>query len=337
MSNFIDLMGKSFGEWVVLEKDSKKTKEVKERTGNYTTYWKCKCSCGTIQSIPTSNLTRGLSTNCGCKRATPSNFVDLTEKKFNRLTVLKRDLNKITKNKWVVYWECLCDCGNIISVASGHLINGHTKSCGCLQKEKANETHFTNLIGYRFEKLIVLERDIEYQNNNNSKQTYWKCKCDCGNIVTVSGGHLINGHTKSCGCINSYGELLISKMLRESDILFKRNFKFEDCLSPKNKHYRFDFCILNKNKEPQYLIEFDGEQHFFYNNKGWNNQKSLQRNRESDLIKNNYCFINNIPLIRIPYMLIQYMNIKDLILQSSNYVLTPENEKEYYNKYAEIK
>ena len=29
----------------------------------------------------------------------------------------------------------------------------------------------------------------------------WKCKCDCGNIKTVSRGHLTHGHTKSCGCL----------------------------------------------------------------------------------------------------------------------------------------
>lgn len=30
---------------------------------------------------------------------------------------------------------------------------------------------------------------------------YWICQCDCGNEVIVYGGHLANGHTKTCGCI----------------------------------------------------------------------------------------------------------------------------------------
>lgn len=29
----------------------------------------------------------------------------------------------------------------------------------------------------------------------------WKCKCDCGSEVIVSGNHLRSGHTKSCGCL----------------------------------------------------------------------------------------------------------------------------------------
>lgn len=43
----------------------------------------------------------------------------------------------------------------------------------------------------------------------NSK---WLCECDCGNTKIVYGGHLENGHTKSCGCIrpprtNLYGQV----------------------------------------------------------------------------------------------------------------------------------
>lgn len=42
-------------------------------------------------------------------------------------------------------------------------------------------------------------------------KSMWKCKCDCGNEKIVYGGHLENGHTKSCGCIrpprtNLYGQ-----------------------------------------------------------------------------------------------------------------------------------
>jgi hypothetical protein len=32
-------------------------------------------------------------------------------------------------------WECRCDCGRIVIIGSNLLLNGHTKSCGCLRKE----------------------------------------------------------------------------------------------------------------------------------------------------------------------------------------------------------
>ena len=49
----------------------------------------------------------------------------------------------------------------------------------------------------------------------------------------------------------------------------------------------------------------------------------------TNLIKNKYCFDNNIPLIRIPYNA-EY-TIDDLKLETTRFLLTPENEEEYYN------
>jgi hypothetical protein len=33
------------------------------------------------------------------------------------------------------YWNCLCDCGNMVVVMGSKLRNGHTKSCGCSRNE----------------------------------------------------------------------------------------------------------------------------------------------------------------------------------------------------------
>ena len=35
---------------------------------------------------------------------------------------------------------------------------------------------------------------------DNSGNTQWMCKCDCGNETTVRYQHLSTGRTKSCGC-----------------------------------------------------------------------------------------------------------------------------------------
>lgn len=52
-----------------------------------------------------------------------------------------------------------------------------------------------NLAGKRFGKLTVLER-AESKNG----RTYWKCRCDCGNEISVIASNLLRGNTKSCGC-----------------------------------------------------------------------------------------------------------------------------------------
>ena len=56
-----------------------------------------------------------------------------------------------------------------------------------------------NLIGKRFNNLIVLE-EIPKDQRKNPKKTEWKCQCDCGNITNVITNYLKSGHTKSCGC-----------------------------------------------------------------------------------------------------------------------------------------
>lgn len=95
----------------------------------------------------------------------------------------------------------------------------------------------------------------------------------------------------------------------------------------------FDFAVFNKNNNILlYLIEFDGSQHFTYfyeeNNKGWNNKENFDITRKNDLIKNKYCFEHNIPLIRIPYNA-EY-TFEDLKLETTRFLLTPENEEKYY-------
>lgn len=55
---------------------------------------------------------------------------DLSGRIFGRLHVLQRS-GKTRPVKWV----CKCSCGIERTVRSVHLVTGHTKSCGCLQRE----------------------------------------------------------------------------------------------------------------------------------------------------------------------------------------------------------
>lgn len=63
---------------------------------------------------------------------------DLTGMKFGRLTVLCRAEDRVYKDgRKRIAWNCRCDCGNTKEVLGENLKSGYTKSCGCLQKEKA--------------------------------------------------------------------------------------------------------------------------------------------------------------------------------------------------------
>lgn len=68
-------------------------------------------------------------------------FFDYTNQKFGYLTVLELDKSfKGQGRKWI----CKCECGNIKSISTSALNNGHAKSCGCHShdgKKGVNKTH----------------------------------------------------------------------------------------------------------------------------------------------------------------------------------------------------
>lgn len=61
---------------------------------------------------------------------------DLTGRRFGRLTAIE-PYQRISNGK--VKWLCHCDCGESAVVLNYNLLNGHTLSCGCLQRERAKE------------------------------------------------------------------------------------------------------------------------------------------------------------------------------------------------------
>jgi hypothetical protein len=61
-------------------------------------------------------------------------------------------------------------------------------------------SHFVDLSGQTFHRLLVLESRGEY-NRGKQKDTLWRCRCSCGKSALVSGNALKTGHTRSCGCL----------------------------------------------------------------------------------------------------------------------------------------
>lgn len=77
----------------------------------------------------------------------PAKFIG---QKFGRLTVT--GLSHITASRGKM-WACVCECGGKKITTATHLMNGSTKSCGCLHAEKAkgflppSESGFRHLYG----------------------------------------------------------------------------------------------------------------------------------------------------------------------------------------------
>lgn len=96
-------------------------------------------------------------------------LIDLTGKKFGRLTVIGRA--PTVRNR--TYWLCECDCGKRISVDGGNLRGGHTESCGCLQKERASQANTTHgMRGTRLYRIWNCMRNRCYRKSYHAYKHY---------------------------------------------------------------------------------------------------------------------------------------------------------------------
>ena len=236
---------------------------------------------------------------------------DLTGQKFGILQVLQLDKSKEpNRRKW---WICKCQCGNIKSIRQDALQKA--ESCGCLRTAKLKTiTHYKDHTGEKYGKLTLL---YITDKRNTQDRPYWHCRCECGNEIDVLIGDLQSGHTTSCGCVKSKGELKIGQLLTENKIPFEKQKTFDSCrFQDTNQLARFDFYVDNS-----YIIEFDGAQHFQFSNNGWNNEENFKRTQKRDEFKNQWCKENDIPLIRIPYIQLEALIIEDLLLKTTKFLI----------------
>jgi hypothetical protein len=127
-ARYQNLIGKRYGRLVIL-------KDVGRKFG--CVLWHCKCDCGNEIDVTSMALGCGETRSCGCLQREVIGRLrsrDLYGQRFNRLTVFAR-ADRIGRNG--IIWKCRCDCDVETEVAAKDLLSGHTKSCGCLQREKA--------------------------------------------------------------------------------------------------------------------------------------------------------------------------------------------------------
>ena len=290
--NLIDLTGTEFPNLTVLDRGEDIIKNNKKRRVR----WHCRCKCGNEFDVISDNLKRrpNMTCNeCAKKIRAEKQRVNRTGEKYGRLTIL--DIIPCTSPVRV---KCKCDCGNYYIGTQADIVSGHTQSCGCLQKERASETNTKDWTG------VISDCGIEFlrQDYMNTKgQWLWRCKCGiCGNEFTTLPAKVIENVVTSCGCaVQSAAERYIYGLLKELNIEFVSQYSFEDCkdIYP----LRFDFAIF-ENDSLLYLIEYDGRQHF--EPIDWfGGVENFKKQQKRDNIKNNYCKLNNINLLRLPYTL----------------------------------
>lgn len=161
--------------------------------------------------------------------------MDLTGQRYGRLTVVEQAKTHVTPRGRNVYmWRCVCDCGKESIVSTSALRSGDTKSCGCLQRERAHEASFIDISGNRYGRLVAIN---PIRKNNG---IYWVCKCDCGNTTEVLPQHLNRGLIRSCGCLRKDVSSKKNKKHGMSKTRIYKEWKGikERCLNKNNHAYK---------------------------------------------------------------------------------------------------
>ncbi len=96
-------------------------------------------------------------------------FKDLTGKRFGRLVVIEKSKSRDNR----IYWLCKCNCGAKTVVASGSLLSGNTRSCGCLNIDSLIERNISRRThGMKNTRVYHIWRSMRQRCEYPGKSTY---------------------------------------------------------------------------------------------------------------------------------------------------------------------
>lgn len=98
----------------------------------------------------------------------------------------------------------------------------------------------------------------------------------------------------------SRGEIKIEDILKMNFIKYDREYIFPDLVSSSGRPLRFDFVVFDDDGNIDFLIEFQGEQHYT-SVAHFGGQKHLQIQKYNDMKKREYCLKRDYPLVTVPY------------------------------------
>lgn len=99
---------------------------------------------------------------------------------------------------------------------------------------------------------------------------------------------------------SSRGEIRIHEILENNDIPFKEEYEFAGLKAPSGRPLRFDFAVFDDDGNLEFLIEYQGKQHYQAVSK-FGGAKGLYQQKYNDNLKRKFCALKGIKLIEIPY------------------------------------
>lgn len=115
----------------------------------------------------------------------------------------------------------------------------------------------------------------------------------------------------------SRAEIKIEEILREAGLNFKMEYIFPDLRSENGRPLRFDFVIFDDDGLIDFIIEYQGRQHYEASSK-FGGKRGLYQQQHNDNKKRRFCALRDLNLIEIPYTdenLISY----DYIMHKAGY------------------
>ena len=98
----------------------------------------------------------------------------------------------------------------------------------------------------------------------------------------------------------SRGEIKSEEVLTQAGLVFEQEYSFPDLLSLSGHPLRFDFAVFDDEHQLEFLIEYQGIQHYEPKSK-FGGYTGLRKQQYNDMRKREYCKAHNIILLAIPY------------------------------------
>lgn len=117
--------------------------------------------------------------------------------------------------------------------------------------------------------------------------------------------------------LSSRGEIKIHEILEEAGLHYEEEYIFPGLASDNGRPLRFDFVIFDDDGKIDFIIEYQGKQHYEPSSK-FGGKKGFYQQQYNDNKKRRFCNFHDLKLIEIPYTeenLISY----DYIMHKAGY------------------
>ncbi|MFJ7831851.1 hypothetical protein ACIQXU_16695 [Peribacillus sp. NPDC097284] len=266
--------------------------------------------CGNMYEVQPNNFLSGkrcrpcrLIENAERKRKTHQEFeAEVKERHGERYSVI----GKYVKNKDKIEMKCNI-CLDHFQTLPSTVLTSDGGCMKCARKKRADILRKDIDVFKEEVKAIVGEEYTvigEYQTTRKPIEMRHNI---CGSLWSVSPAQFLNKGTRCIVCGESHGESKVRKWLGENNFYFKSQYSFDNLIGIGNGQLRFDFAIIDENENLLMLIEYDGEYHFEKQYEGDNHEKIVLH----DQMKNEYCKIKGIKLLRIPFW--EFENVESIL------------------------